>query len=220
MAGGEKTSSNYMNLLDIRNMPWAISAYELAKSLPQGQLKELTQKQALLVAIGRVVPLVELHFTNNRTLYLTSNGSDLVFEGKWYRADAMLQSLTAPKQTPEINNDGFSVTISAINTEIQEIIEQKGAQNCLVVIRGGVIDDKGEVAACFEYSTGYINNAKLTLDTKAGKLEVTFEADSINANLDKIPGNRPAQAVHKARFPNDNFFKYTGVKNPEEWSHR
>lgn len=215
-SGKKQKDSNYMVLTDATVSPWIISNYEKATLSPAGSVKALTPKQ-VLEHIGTPIILLDIFFKGHSGLFLTANATDLPYGKITYKAQADLQGLSNLTSTTEINTDGFDITLSGIDDTFIQIVQSKSAKEAAVKVSAGFLDPDGNLASVFQVHKGSITTSEVSMDYKAGSIKIKFRTTSAYKKLDKISGQRPANATHQAYYAGDKCFEYCGETETEEW---
>lgn len=204
---------------DAQSAAWVKSKYALATGTSVASIKTLTEKQ-VLEHIGTPILMVEIYFEGYSGLYLTANATDLVYENNVYQAQADLTNISGITNSSEINTDGFTLTLSAIDPAFLSIVQDKRAKDAKVVVSTAFLTPEGDVGTLFTIHQGSISTSTIKHTASSGTFSIDMKTISAYSKLDSIRGQRPANATHQAYFKGDKCFEWCGVDETEEWKQK
>ncbi|WP_429234753.1 hypothetical protein [Aeromonas salmonicida] len=209
--GGKKPKdSNYLSFQSLLNKPYAVTKIKEAIYQDTGVRREV-QGPDLFKYLGRSVHLVEIQF-NGATLRLTNDPlGDVVYEGKRFIQDHQLDQLEDQEETSELSQKGVTIKLKGYSNTIVDILNQKRYERAKVTCWAAFMDDhsNNEPLVAFVMSQGYVDQPTIKYDAVKGKAELKLTTTSMLSRLQYVPGARTANAVQQAKYPGDNFFKFS-----------
>lgn len=201
---------NYLNFRDALNSPYVISKVQAAMLNDLGKVRPIVEHDVFKY-LGTPRHCVEILFPD-ATLRLTNDPeADIVFsDGRRFISDGTLVDFEDIKESQELNQKGGTIKIKGTSPLLIEVFNKrrylKSKVNSYIAF---LTNEKDKTRVTwFLLDSGFIDKPEIVLDAIKGTAEMKISTTSMLDRLSNTPGARTANAVHKAQYPNDNFFKF------------
>lgn len=217
---GQHTPDHKQNLNDLRNSLYTRSVFAQIAGVSLSGLRELEEVEALQCS-GLPAMLYTITFNNGAVVNLTDYSIDINYKGTQFRSSNQILEIPNVRNEGKIRTEGVTVKMSGLDPTILQLIQNGEARNARLNYRVVFMTKDGKVnsGASFDVYNGYISVAKYTLELKEKDSTITLDIETKNAmmKLQRIPGNRHANAIQQERFPGDKVLSLVNSFDIEEW---
>ncbi|WP_445774227.1 hypothetical protein [Shewanella sp.] len=159
--------------------------------------------------------LFEIHI-QDQSFYYTDCPFDLVYEEQRYSCSNIVKKFDNVKESAKLDSKGIKIVLVGLDETIRNLFISTNALGSQIKLIAA-FREGNRITSTYNYFDGVVKSAKFK-SAKNSDLTITT---STRTNLDFKASSRTNNSEQTARFPNDNFYKYSTMTEMEvKWQEK